>query len=243
MRSLLDKEVVSIDALKDVDVTSTAPSNLDVLQFNSTSGNWEPTTGPGGGSGEVNTGLDISTGTGVAIYDSKAALTLRFRGVGVASNKLTVAYNGSTAEAQYDLGTVSVNDLSDADTTTAAPNINDHLSWDGLNWVPATPASGGATSLDGLTDVDTTTVTPTLGDSLIFDGTNWVPDLSQLAKEVDFNGSIIYVGEAAPGSLVTDLAWRIKEITFTGDDSVTKWANGNTNFSNAWDIHTTHTYL
>lgn len=39
----------------------------------------------------------------------------------------------------------SVDDLTDADTTTVAPVTNDVLTWDGTNWVPAAPpgASGG----------------------------------------------------------------------------------------------------
>lgn len=35
------------------------------------------------------------------------------------------------------VGTVSMDDLSDADTTTTAPVLDDYLKWDGTNWVPA----------------------------------------------------------------------------------------------------------
>ncbi len=37
----------------------------------------------------------------------------------------------------------SVDDLSDVDTTTSAPSTGDVLEWDGSNWVPGTPATGG----------------------------------------------------------------------------------------------------
>lgn len=39
--------------------------------------------------------------------------------------------------------THGADDLTDVDTTTAAPSTGDHLEWDGTNWIPATPSGGG----------------------------------------------------------------------------------------------------
>jgi hypothetical protein len=60
-----------------------------------------------------------------------------------------------------------MDDLTDADTTTVAPQLDDVLTWDGNNWVPAAPTGGGggAAALDDLSDV--TITTPVDGDILL----------------------------------------------------------------------------
>jgi hypothetical protein len=55
----------------------------------------------------------------------------------------------------------SVNDLTDVDTSTVAPNLEDGLVWDGVNWVPGIVAGesvsdldrGGATTLYSSADI------------------------------------------------------------------------------------------
>ena len=235
MRSLLDRETVSIDTFEDVDTTTTPPADTNVLQFNSATGKWLPGTGGVAGSGEANTITSINTGGGQTIYDSKIGVDFKFRGLNTASSKLTIAYNATTAEIEYDFGTVNLDDLSQIDLTTVAPTTGDHLSWDGSNWVPEAPPVLTPTSIDDLTDVDTSTTSPTLGDTLVFDGSNWVTNLTQLTRNVDEVSDVYYIGEAAPGSNTASSVWRIKKITFNGDDSVTEWADGNSNFDNTWD--------
>ncbi len=51
-----------------------------------------------------------------------------------------------------------LDDLTDVDTTTNAPNTGDHLEFDGSLWVPAAPTVGGSTNLNALTDVTITSV-------------------------------------------------------------------------------------
>jgi plastocyanin len=41
------------------------------------------------------------------------------------------------------IGSLSIDALSDVDTTTTAPTNDQVLAWDGANWVPADPAAGG----------------------------------------------------------------------------------------------------
>jgi len=72
----------------------------------------------------------------------------------------------------------SINDLTDVDTTTAAPTDGQALIWDNANseWVPGSVAADlGTSSIDALQDVDTTTAAPTTNQVLAWDGTNWVP--------------------------------------------------------------------
>lgn len=72
---------------------------------------------------------------------------------------------------------------------------------------------------------------------------------AELSRRSDFVGeSIIYRGEAAPGSLESDSVWRIKKITFVVDadgkqDIDEKWAGGNADFTNAWSARTSLEYI
>lgn len=56
------------------------------------------------------------------------------------------------------------------------------------------------------------------------------------SKRTDFvSDSLIYRGEAAPGTLESAAGWRIRRLTLSGDDDVTEeWADGNANFDNVW---------
>ena len=62
----------------------------------------------------------------------------------------------NTISAKWEPTEISIDDLSDVDTTTAAPSTNDVLKWNGSNWVPGT--GGGSQTLDDtLTAGNTTT--------------------------------------------------------------------------------------
>jgi hypothetical protein len=58
------------------------------------------------------------------------------------------------------------------------------------------------------------------------------------AVELDFdvNGNVIYFGFATPGSSVTDAVWQIKKLVYSGTGNLLSvfWANGASNFINAW---------
>ena len=95
-----------------------------------------------------------------------------------------IAYNSisgnweSSAAPPADISGNSINDLSDVDTSTAAPSDGQALVWDNTaqKWEPGT-VSGGGTTLDSLDDVDTSTVAPTDGQALLWDNTasKWEP--------------------------------------------------------------------
>jgi hypothetical protein len=55
----------------------------------------------------------------------------------------------------------------------------------------------------------------------------------QFTTKIEVDGDTIYVAEATPGSVEGDSVWRCKKIEIVGVITTIKWANGNTNFSNA----------
>jgi hypothetical protein len=115
-------------------------------------------------------------------------------------------------------GTLAVDDLTDADTTTAAPAVGDILTWDGTNWIPSThTAATHAHGVDDLTDVDTTTAAPTDGQVLKFvassstwgpaddtAGTSGATDIDSLT-DVDTATSAPSVGQVLKWNPVTSL--------------------------------------
>lgn len=65
------------------------------------------------------------------------------------------------------------------------------------------------------------------------------------ASRVDFIGDDrIIKGQAQPGTLDADNAWRIQEITFVGtdEDVEIRWASANSNFDKIWNDRLTYTY-
>lgn len=55
-------------------------------------------------------------------------------------------------------------------------------------------------------------------------------------KRVDFVGeTLIYKGFAAVGSSESASVWKIIRVTLSGDDVTEEYADGNSNFDNAWD--------
>jgi hypothetical protein len=71
----------------------------------------------------------------------------------------------------------------------------------------------------------------------------------EMARRTDFIGeSLMYRGEAVPGSLESASVWRVKRIAFvTGPDGkqdiIEKWAAGNADFVNAWSDRATLEYV
>jgi len=64
-----------------------------------------------------------------------------------------------------------------------------------------------------------------------------------LALEYDTSNNLIYVGEATPGSPQADAVWRIRKITYTGDNPTgIEWAGGTTEFNKVWDKRAEYDY-
>jgi plastocyanin len=70
--------------------------------------------------------------------------------------------------------TYNINALTDVDTSTTAPLINQVLGWNGTNWIPVNQNSATPQiTLDDITNVNLT-VAPDIDDVLTYDGTDWV---------------------------------------------------------------------
>lgn len=69
-------------------------------------------------------------------------------------------------------------------------------------------------------------------------------DSMAYARETDFaTESLIYKGEAEPGSLFNQAVWRIRKLVISEDGDVSeKWADGNSNFDKVWDNRASLTY-
>jgi len=64
------------------------------------------------------------------------------------------------------------------------------------------------------------------------------------ARKVNFVGSsVLYRGEAVPGSATNASVWRVRRITIAVDGDIDEqWANGNATFANVWDNHLVLSY-
>lgn len=80
------------------------------------------------------------------------------------------------------------------------------------------------------------------------EGIQGPPGSSQpLAKVSEVvSNSVIFRGEATPGSLVSNPVWRIKKITLVlGENptSKTEWPQGDSGFKFSWDARNTYQYI
>lgn len=96
-------------------------------------------------------------------------------------NALYVVEGGALTEATGSASSVSaIDDLSDVDTSTAAPTDGQVLIWNNVDgeWQPGDVVSDLSTiSVDALSDVDTTTVAPVDGQALVWNNSasQWEP--------------------------------------------------------------------
>lgn len=149
------------------DVVLTNPANNDVLSYNGT--NWVNTPAP---PADIS-GNSIGDLSDVTITAAASGEVLRYNGAAWVDAQLDYADLANTPAIP-----VSIDDLTDVDTSTVAPTDGQVLAWDNIagQWEPATVAGGGGPiAIDDLTDVDTSTAAPTLGQVLKWDGANWVP--------------------------------------------------------------------
>lgn len=68
------------------------------------------------------------------------------------------------------------------------------------------------------------------------------PQQYPLAVQLDnSNSTLLYVGQAEPGSPTSSAVWQISRIDLSSGVVVT-WANGNREFKNIWDNRSSLTY-
>ena len=137
----------SIDTHTDVDTTTAAPINGQVLEWNGS--NWVPATSSTGVTDHTLLS-NIGTNTHAQIDTHIADATVHFTqgAISIPASQISdfdteVANNTAvTANTAKVSASGSIDTHSDVDTTTAAPNTGDTLEWDGAAWIPATPAGG-----------------------------------------------------------------------------------------------------
>jgi hypothetical protein len=137
---------------------------------------------------------------------------------------------------------ISIDELTDVDTTVASATAGQMLLHDGVNFKPVTH------DLDSLTDVDTTTTAPATDDLLRFNGANFVPatlDLDDLT-DVDLTSTapnsgefLKYDGANWVSSVATATVASIDDIvdvdtstTTPSDGEVLTWVQANTQWEN-----------
>jgi hypothetical protein len=125
-----------------------SPSDNDILQYDSATDTWSPTT--------------LAGSTLLSLSDTPASYA--------AAGGLFVRVN-STPDA-VEFTTAAVDDLSDV--VEGSPSTNDVLAYDGANWISAAQqvvSVNGATGVVVL-DIDDVTPTTTKGDIIVEDGSN-----------------------------------------------------------------------
>lgn len=112
-----------VNNLKDIgDVNASAPSNNDVIIFDSATSKWVSGATP---SGESNTASNV--GTGVDIFKQKVGVDLEFRGVNAASPKTSAVVNGDNIDIDVAPGNIPHQDLNGVGTNTHT-QIDSHIS-------------------------------------------------------------------------------------------------------------------
>jgi hypothetical protein len=123
-----------INTLTDVDTVTAAPTNNQVLTWNSTSSQWVPATPPGASGGEANLGANVGTGD-ATIFRDKTGVTLNFKRLVQGSN-ITLTNNTDTVTVAASAGATNLDGLSDVVITS--PATQQIVYHNGTNWVNST---------------------------------------------------------------------------------------------------------
>ena len=81
-----------------------------------------------------------------------------------------------------------------------------------------------------------------LVDSYGFELESMTSELKAQKITEDTVNDIIYIGKAAIGAAQVSAIWQCKKITTSGSDTVTEWADGNSNYDNVATDLTTLNY-
>jgi hypothetical protein len=183
-----DNVELSLNQIRDV--SAPTPADNEILQYNSSSGQWENCILNSndifeGDTNEFYTDTRVQNYLNSIPYATEAyvdSTTSTLINSAISSlvdgapdalntlNELSAALGDDeniAATLATQIANLGISDLSD--TATTAPSLGDSLVWDGSAWSP------GLANL-GISDLsDTATTAPSLGDSLVWDGSAWSP--------------------------------------------------------------------
>ena len=177
--------ISSIDDLSDVDTTTVAPTDGQVLAWSSVDGEWQPgevipdivtdTTPQLGGSLDVNGYYISSTSNGNVEIAPNGTGDFVVRGNSV-DGKITLNCtnnnHGVTIQAPPHADAATYTLILPSSIGTAGQVLTSQggaqLTWEN-------PAASNVAAIDDLSDVDTSTTAPTSGQVLVWDGSNWIP--------------------------------------------------------------------
>ena len=186
----------NLEDLSNVGFSTPGASEDDKVVF------WDNTAGAFGlstvaglaGQGEVNTASNIGT-AGVGIFDGKVGEDLQFKKLNSGSSKITITDDTSNNEVDVDLGTVSINDLSDVITTSVADGQALIYSNANSRFQPGDVTA----TLSGLTD--TTISSLATGELLQYNGSAWVNAVPDSDDLTEGSTNLFYTNARARGAV------------------------------------------
>lgn len=128
---------------------------------------------------------------------TESSVTQHQAAISITESQISDLQSYLTSISASDLNTISIDALSDVDTTTAAPSNNQVLAWNGSAWVPADPAEGGGggdpdqniwQNISG--DSGTVTANTTTDTLTIEGGTNITTSAANDTITIDFSGTL-----------------------------------------------------
>ena len=145
-RAALLTQYSSIDDLVDVDITTNAPTNNQVLKWNSTDSKFVPAD-DSAGIGSINLFATVAGDTGSTTADSQSD-TLTIAG----GTNITTAVSGDTLTINFD-GTLTTTLAALTDTDVTGITQGDSLYWNGTDWVVTrTPMTWWEINANGASD-------------------------------------------------------------------------------------------
>lgn len=111
------------------DTTITTPTDTQVLTYDTATGKWVNADSASSTTVDALTDTTITTPTDTQVLTYETA-------------------TGKWINSDATGGAEVINDLTDVDTTTAAPSTDEVLTWNGTKWVPAAASGGGSEHYD-----------------------------------------------------------------------------------------------
>lgn len=199
---------------------------------------------------KASTTIGLAAGTNnigdVDVLTVPAPLNVTGGGTEAAALRVTIA-NDSTGVVSIDDngGSLTVDGTITANLAAGTNNIGDV---DVLTVPAPLNVTGGGTEASALRVTLANDSTGVLsiddnGASITIDGTV-TANPTDYIREIDTDGSNLYVGYAVPGTATSSASWKIKRIVSSGTptDYSARFADGNTNFDNIWDNRASLSY-